>query len=568
MTTPLGKYKLVKLIASGGMAEVYLARQAGAAGFEKLVCLKRILPHLARDKQFVEMFLNEARLASRLDHPNIVSIFDLGEANGNYFIAMEFIDGPSLRAVHKTAEGRGEFLPIPEICKIISMAAGGLQYAHDLADTDGSPLGLVHRDISPDNILVHRNGAAKVVDFGIAKAANSASQTRTGTLKGKVAYMPPEQLRGEPLDRRTDVFALGVVLYELLAGKRPWEGTSEVALIGKIMTEEPTPLLKLRPDAPEALVAIVDRALSKDRDLRHQSCHELQADLENLVVQMGQSLTPARISDFVKAYSPAAQSVAAAPEHSSAEIQHIEDEMNGTGAAPALVKGRGKAQERDSRTVAMAAPPRAESGSRGLLYGLAAFLFIAAFGGLGGYWFFFHQEPAATPVAVERATVGDSEPAPAVPKAEPAPAAKDPAPAVKDPAPAVKAPAAVEPEKHAEPEKPAEPVKPQRPHRIAQVAPQPPVVIVKEAPKPPAPPPEQPRPIVTAKGELVLLIRPWARVEVDGREVGTTPLDEPLMLAVGEHKVRLINTELQKDVTRTVHITASEKEVLKAILDE
>ena len=549
MTTPLGKYKLVKLIASGGMAEVYLAKQAGAAGFEKLVCLKRILPHLARDKQFVEMFLNEARLAARLDHPNIVSIFDLGEANGNYFIAMEFIDGPSLRAVHKTAADRGEFLPIPEICKIISMAAGGLQYAHDLSDKDGSPLGLVHRDISPDNILVHRNGAAKVVDFGIAKAANSSSQTRTGTLKGKVAYMPPEQLRGEPLDRRTDVFALGVVLYELLAGRRPWEGTSEVALIGKIMTEEPAPLSELRGDAPEGLLAIVDRALAKDRSQRYQSCHELQADLENLVVQLGQSLTPARISDFVKAYSPAPQSDAAAPEHSSAEIQHIEDELNGTGAAPALVKGRGKAQERDSRTVAMAAPPRAES--RGLLVGVLAFLLIAVGGGAGGYWFFFHQEPATAPVAVERATVGESEP-PRPP--EPAPAVKE---AAREPAPA---PAPVEPEKRAEPARP-------RPHRVAQVDPQPaPVVIVRE---PPAPAPvAQPRPTVVAKGELVLLIRPWARVEVDGREVGTTPLDEPLMLAAGDHKVRLINTDLQKDVTRTVHITASEKEVLKAILDE
>src|SRR5438552_5671450 len=223
MTTPIGKYKLLRLIASGGMAEVYLARQAGAAGFEKLVCLKRILPHLARDRQFVEMFLNEARLAARLDHPNIVSIYDLGEANGNYFIAMEFIDGPSLRAVHKLSAERNELLPIPEICKIISMAAGGLQYAHDLADDKGEPLHLVHRDISPDNLLVHRNGSAKVVDFGIAKAANSSSQTRTGTLKGKVAYMPPEQLRGEQLDRRTDVFALGVVLYELLTGKRPWD---------------------------------------------------------------------------------------------------------------------------------------------------------------------------------------------------------------------------------------------------------------------------------------------------------------------------------------------------------
>src|SRR5258708_24622398 len=153
MTTPIGKYKLVKLIASGGMAEVYLAREAGAAGFEKLVCLKRIVPHLARDKQFVEMFLNEARLAARLDHPNIVSIFDLGEVNGNYFIAMEFIDGPSLRAIHKTAADRGELLPVPETCKIVSMAAGGLQYAHDLAGSDGRSEEHTSELQSPDHLV-------------------------------------------------------------------------------------------------------------------------------------------------------------------------------------------------------------------------------------------------------------------------------------------------------------------------------------------------------------------------------------------------------------------------------
>src|SRR5437867_984080 len=476
MTSPLGKYKLVKLIAAGGMAEVYLARQAGAAGFEKLVCLKRILPHLARDKQFVEMFLNEARLAARLDHPNIVSIFDLGEANGNYFIAMEFIDGPSLRGIHKLSVERGEFLPIPEICKIVSMAAGGLQYAHDLTDPDGHPLGLVHRDISPDNILVHRNGAAKVVDFGIAKAANSSSQTRTGTLKGKVAYMPPEQLRGEALDRRTDVFALGVVLYELLAGKRPWEGSSEVALIGKIMTEEPQPLGEVREDAPAELIAIVDRALAKDRAQRYQSCHELQGDLENLMVQMGHSIAPARISDFVKAYSPPPQSAASVPEASSAEIQLIEDELNGTGAAPSLVKGRGnKSQERDSGTVAMSQPVRQQArAGNSALYGVIAFLVIAIGGGAGGYFFFFHQEPAIAPVAVERATVVEHDtPKPPEPVKPPEPAPKPAEPA-------------------AEPVKVVEAPKPSKVKKVAQAEPEPPVVIVKEAPKPVEPPPPPP----------------------------------------------------------------------------
>src|SRR5258705_1544548 len=302
MTTPIGKYKLVRLIASGGMAEVYLARQAGAAGLGRLGCLKGILPPLPRDKQFVEMFLNEARLAARLDHPNIVSIFDLGEANGNYFIAMEFIDGPSLRAAAKRALERGEWLPIPEIVKIVSMAAAGLHYAHELTDAGGRPLGLVHRDISPDNVLVHRNGAAKVVDFGIAKAANSSSSTRTGTLKGKVAYMPPEQLRGDPLDRRTDVFALGVVLYEMLAGQRPWAGDSEVSLIGKIMTEDPQPLAKLRPDAPAGLAAVIDRALAHDRAGPDASCHDLQADLQGLLVSLRHNIPAPRNSGVGTAY--------------------------------------------------------------------------------------------------------------------------------------------------------------------------------------------------------------------------------------------------------------------------
>jgi len=558
VTTPLGKYKLVKLIASGGMAEVYLARQAGAAGFEKLVCLKRILPHLARDKQFVDMFLNEARLAARLDHPNIVSIFDLGEANGNYFIAMEFIDGPSLRAVHKRAAERDELLPIPEIVKIIGMAAGGLQYAHDLTDAQGAPLGLVHRDISPDNILVHRNGSAKVVDFGIAKAANSSGATRTGTLKGKVAYMPPEQLRGEPLDRRTDVFALGVVLYELLSGRRPWEGDSEVALIGQIMMQDPAPLAELRPDVPAELVAIVEKMLAKDRAARYQSCHELQADLEALLVSMGQTITPSRISDFVKAYGPESVSAgAAAPDEATgAAMQQLEEEMNGTGVAPALVKGQRRARESDSRTVNMPGP-EARPKKSGLVYGLVGFLAVVVVaGGVGGYLLFGKEEPVEQPVAVERATVGD---APAAPKpAEPAPAAA--------PKQAAQEPATTEPAKAREPGK--------RPRKVAtaEQAPAPapeatPVVIVKEAPKPVEVPPAPPKPTVVAKGELVLLIRPWAKVEVDGREVGVTPLD-PIALAAGDHQVRLINPDLGKDITRTVHINASEKEVLKEILDE
>ena len=562
MTAPIGKYKLVRLIASGGMAEVYLARQAGAAGFEKLVCLKRILPHLARDRQFVGMFLNEARLAARLDHPNIVSIFDLGEANGNYFIAMEFIDGPSLRAVAKRAHERGERLPIAEVVKIVSMAAGGLHYAHDLAGPDGKPLGLVHRDISPDNILVHRNGMAKVVDFGIAKAANSSGMTRTGTLKGKVAYMPPEQLRGDALDRRTDVFALGVVLYEMLGGKRPWEGDSEVSLIGRMMTEDPQPLSVPRPEAPAGLVAVLERALAKDRDARYASCHDLQADLDALLVSLGQAITPARISDFAKAY---AEPVQPPDESTGAAMQALEAEMNGTGAVRAVPARR--PQPREARTVVLPQPPPPPD-RRGVAYGIAAFLCIAALGGAAGYAFLQRRGAFADVVPIERASVA---PRPAEPVAEPATPqvqAAEPPPS-EAPAAATDAGAAPEP-----------------PTVIAQAAPAVAPAAVPPAPVPPAlpippaaqspqivkpkrtVPPAAPQPAVQAKGELVLLIRPWARVEVDGQEIGVTPLNEPLMLAAGEHTVRLVNPDLGKDITRTVRITASGREVLKELLDE
>jgi eukaryotic-like serine/threonine-protein kinase len=611
MTTPIGKYKLVRLIASGGMAEVYLARQAGAAGFEKLVCLKRILPHLARDRQFVEMFLNEARLAARLDHPNIVSIYDLGEANGNYFIAMEFIDGPSLRAVAKRARERGERLPIAEVVKIVSMAAAGLHYAHELADAGGKPLGLVHRDISPDNVLVHRNGVAKVVDFGIAKAANSGGRTRTGALKGKVAYMPPEQLRGEPLDRRADVFALGVVLYEMLAGQRPWEGDSDVSLIGRIMTEEPKPLSALRPEAPAGLTAVLDRALAKDRGPRYPSCHDLQADLEALLVSLGKTITAARISDFAKAYE---EPVSAPDENSGAAMRALEVEMNWTGPSAPVAGRRAPPREPRTRILPPPAPKR-----HGFAYGAIAFLCVAAIGGSGGYLVLQRRGMLAPdPVPIERIAPRPTEPAPeraasqaemaatappktpdptdagpsapaamtqgtpaAAPVAVTAPPAAPPAAPTPAPAPATASPATPAPALAAATPVTPTPAPAPAAATAATTTPAPPPAVPPAAPAP-APgsrkilvaksrssvPPPAPQPPLQATGELVLLIRPWAKVEVDGRDVGVTPLNEPLMLAEGEHIVRLVNTDLGKDITRTVRITASGKQVLKEILDE
>ncbi|NPC86754.1 serine/threonine protein kinase, partial [Pyxidicoccus fallax] len=294
----LGKYQLVRKLATGGMAEVYLAKAAGPMGFEKTLVLKRILPHLAEDPTFVEMFLGEAKLAAQLEHPNVVQIFDFGEAEGSYFLAMELIDGPNLRKLVKRAQV--EPLP-PALCaKLVAFAAEGLAYAHDFRDpATGELMGLIHRDVSPDNILVSRQGAVKVVDFGIAKVAGQSHRTQTGVVKGKVAYMPPEQLQTKPLDRRVDVYALGIVLYELLTGKRPFEATTDVSVMQAILFETFVPATQRRADLPVALQQVLDKALAKDREKRYTDCRALQADLERFILTTGEPVGAYQIAQFV-----------------------------------------------------------------------------------------------------------------------------------------------------------------------------------------------------------------------------------------------------------------------------
>ncbi|GEN11387.1 serine/threonine protein kinase [Myxococcus fulvus] len=297
----VGRYQLVRKLATGGMAEVFLAKVAGPGGFEKTLVLKRILPHLVEDASFVEMFLEEARLVAQLNHPHIVQIFDFGEAEGSYFLAMELIDGPNLRRWQRQAASRGRPLA-PNICaKVVALAAEGLAYAHDFADPGtGQPLGLIHRDVSPDNILVSRQGAVKVVDFGIAKVAGQKHRTQTGIVKGKVAYMPPEQCQADPLDRRVDVYALGVVLYELLTGRLPFEGATELAMMQAIVSRPPVPVSRHRADVPSALQAIISTALEKDREKRYPDCRALQAALERFVLSTGEPVGAYQIAQSVE----------------------------------------------------------------------------------------------------------------------------------------------------------------------------------------------------------------------------------------------------------------------------
>jgi serine/threonine protein kinase len=298
-------YQLIRKLAAGGMAEVFLARTDGPKGFSKTLVVKRILQHLAEDAQFVDMFLNEARLVAQLSHPNVVQIFDFGEFKGSYHIVMEFIDGPNLRTLWRQAGRLGEQLP-PALCaKIISYACEGLAYAHDFVSPDtGKPLGLIHRDVSGDNILVSRNGAVKVVDFGIAKVLGQTQHTKTGTVRGKIPYMPPEQLQAKPLDRRVDVFALGMVLYELLSGKRPFDATGEMEMMHAILHEPPKPIRQRRPEVPEALEQVLQRALAKKPSDRYPSCRHLRADLERFILSAGEPVGTYEVAKLVEHLFP------------------------------------------------------------------------------------------------------------------------------------------------------------------------------------------------------------------------------------------------------------------------
>jgi eukaryotic-like serine/threonine-protein kinase len=272
-------------LASGGMAEVWLAKVSGPAGFDKLLVVKTIRPALAFEPAFVEMFFNEARVAALLNHPNCVQIFDVGD-EGTAYIAMEFIDGFPLGRMLKRASDRAIPIPVPIMIRILMDAAAGLSHAHALTDRQGRPVGIVHRDVSPDNILISFSGQTKVVDFGIAKAATLQrpdGQTRSGTLKGKFGYMAPEYLLGQAVDGRADVFALGVVLYRVLTGAKPFTGNTDAAVTNAILHLEPAPPRTLNPGLPEALEAVVLRALCKDPVQRFESAQAMRKALERAV---------------------------------------------------------------------------------------------------------------------------------------------------------------------------------------------------------------------------------------------------------------------------------------------
>ncbi|MGE5182528.1 MAG: serine/threonine protein kinase [Acidobacteriota bacterium] len=295
----LGRYELLARLATGGMGEIFLARLEGAAGFEKLYVVKRILPHLADDTRFRQMLIAEARIAAKLSHANICQVYELGETDGQLYIVMEYLEGVSLLPLLRRAGKYATPLELGLVAGVVQQACDALHYAHELRDR-GEPLGLVHRDVTPSNIYLTESGVAKLLDFGIAKARGASTNTQEGTVKGKYAYMAPEQLRGGEIDRRVDLFALGIVVFEMLALRRLFQRKTDYLTFRAVM-EQPIPdIRRYRPDVPESVALVLARALDRDPGNRFDSARQLGGALLDALGGM-RPWTQGELGDFLRA---------------------------------------------------------------------------------------------------------------------------------------------------------------------------------------------------------------------------------------------------------------------------
>jgi serine/threonine-protein kinase len=300
----LGRYELLGRLAIGGMAEIFLAREVAPEGAHRELVVKRVLPHVANDEQHGAMFAQEAKLSLRLRHPNICSIYEFAEQDGRFYLAMEWVRGLSLRNLVDRVGSFEGGLPVPIAAHLIAQIAGALHHAHTATDERNRPLNIVHRDVTPENIIVGFDGVPKLIDFGVAKSAAQLQKTEAGTVKGKFAYMSPEQYRGEPLDGRADIFALGCCLYEAITADPLYARASEYETVAAITLDPTLPSIRdANPDFPEELDRIVQRALAKDRNERFESAAALETALVDFLASRGDR---ARASDVAKLMEEAA----------------------------------------------------------------------------------------------------------------------------------------------------------------------------------------------------------------------------------------------------------------------
>ncbi|MBK7863635.1 MAG: serine/threonine protein kinase [Archangiaceae bacterium] len=410
MSLAFGRYELLKKLASGGMGQVFLARRRGV-GFEKLVVLKRILPHLVEDEDFLTMFLDEARLTARLNHPNIAQIFDVDVEAGQHLVVMEYVQGDDVRRLWKKAAAEKRPLPLGAVLRIVADAAAGLDHAHQARDDQGQPLGLVHRDVSPQNLLVGFDGGVKLIDFGVAKAAGRAQHTDTGVLKGKFPYMSPEQANGEPLDARSDVFALGIVLWELLCGERLFKGESDVMsqrLVRACQVPAPS---QLRPELTPALDAIVLKALSKDREQRYPSALAFREALEGFCHEAHVPASTAHLAAFMRSLYADRLDELTDPSKldqlsPDASLEGITSTSRGTGPSAVVVSGRATRGAPDAevdistRHSATEHVPRQRRSRAGVFIGFALFAALGAAASVSALMFRAPPVPAPQPAPV------------------------------------------------------------------------------------------------------------------------------------------------------------------------
>jgi serine/threonine-protein kinase len=544
-----GKYTLLAKLAQGGMGEVFVALLSGAAGFEKLVVIKRILPHLAEDPRFISMFLTEAKLTASLAHPNICQVFELGEIDGDYYLAMEYLEGVSLSRMVKKRVHRG--LDLRMATGIACQALEGLQFAHRFRAPGGGLVGVIHRDMSPSNVFVTSAGLVKVLDFGVAKASHHHKTTVTG-LKGKYPYMAPEQIRGMEVDGRSDLFSVGVVLFEGVTGEPLFHRDNDFDTLQAIVNNEKPRASDLRRDVPIALDEVIERSLRSRREERYASAREMAEGLTRAMAPHGGVASTGELADFLR--RECAQELEDERSRIDRATDHLKDlagrgeevpDFNRKRARPVvettldLQIGR-KGTEPFDQTVAAAntsavtsvgAPPSEVARSmrarrRGLWIGLVGLCVAGAAGIAGGIYVADQEEPPDQPVIAEPAAAAASQPAPPPPV---------PTPPQETPPPAVDEKSAAETE--------AQPAAEQK----------------KQSNKPARATPTTSAPAVPAgPGYLSMDAMPYAEVFVDGKSVGITPIVK-VPVKAGKHAVKAV---AQNGATKKLSITVQSGKIV------
>lgn len=537
----VGRYELCFELASGGMASVYLARAEGSSGFEKLVALKRIHRHLAKEREYVDMFLDEARIASRITHPNVCSVFDFGEVDGDYYIAMEYLLGePLSRLCAKVGklpeQRRSPLLPL-RMARIIADACEGLHAAHELKDANGDLLHVVHRDVSTRNLFVTYGGAVQVVDFGIASARQRLHSTSTGELKGTFPYMAPEQLAAEAIDRRVDIWALGVSLWELLTVRRLFRGDTAVNTIHAVLYDEIEPPSAFRSSVPKELDAIVMKALQRDPEDRWQTAREMGKALRKFLASQEHIIGPPELSEWMAELFPQGE----ARKSQLMEIARISD-----ATVPALPRSRDADMVDSATRVGFMEEPPSTRFALPLKAGLAALLAIGAVL-LAIAWGM--SETDATQVSGEKLIAVQ-------PRATPSDKT------IHTPLAQLASPA----------ENPNLVLNTEMLRRDAKPLAQPEVGAVLPVPVDPAPEPKPSKPERTVrakpaeKGTINLVTRGgWAKIYEGKRSLGSTP--RKLTLSAGRHKLVLRPFGTGEPKTVWVKVPAGETQKVSVTLD-